>query len=70
MAVEAGSGRVRAGENKAGDAVIEVGAIPTRRRVAFLTGLREAGRHVVGVGRALEIGLVTGVAISWCAGVT
>ena len=46
----AGSGRVGAGQRKARLAVVEGGAQPIRGGVAGITGRRETGRRVIGIG--------------------
>jgi hypothetical protein len=58
VAMGALQGRVRAGQREAGGRVIEGRARPGRRVMALLAGLREARRHVIRVGGALEIGQV------------
>ena len=49
---------MRPGQGKSGRRVIEGRTLPTGGAVALLTGLRESGLHVIGIGRALEIGQV------------
>jgi len=51
-----------ANQSKTGGVVIERSAFPTRRRVAILTGLRKAGRYVIGIGRVFILSLMAGVA--------
>lgn len=57
MAIDAlaGRDRVHAGQRKPGVVVIKRGAEPRRRAMALLAGLWEACRHMVRIGRALEI---------------
>jgi len=47
--------RVRPRQREAGGVVIESGARPGRGAVTLLTSLREAGLHVIGIGRSLEV---------------
>jgi len=52
--------RVRAREREAGGRVVKRGVAPRSRRVALLAGGREAGLHVIGIRRAVEVGLMAG----------
>jgi len=46
---------MRAGQSEASGRVVEGPISTVRRGVALVASLREAGRHVIGVGGALEI---------------
>jgi len=58
MALRALQRSMRAGQGKSGRRVIEGRPVPVRGAVALFAGLREPGLHVIGIGRALEIGHV------------
>ena len=57
VAIRAGARRhrVRTRQGESGGAVVEGRARPVCRAVALIAGLREVGRHVVRIGRALVI---------------
>ena len=52
--------RVQAGQREARVVMVEGCVHPVRGVVALLAGLREVRRHVVGIGRALEVLQVAG----------
>ena len=64
MAQRALSRDMRAGQRKRGLGVIEYGRLPCGRVVAYFAGLREAGRHMIGVRRLVEIRHMTTRALS------
>ena len=57
MAIDAltGRDRVHPRQRETGGVVVKRGAEPRRRAMALLAGLWEACRHMVRIGRALEI---------------
>jgi hypothetical protein len=55
VALRAGDRRVGSGQGEAGGRVIKSRAAPVRGVVALLAGLREIRRHVIRIGRSLEI---------------
>ena len=59
VALVALQGRVRSGQGKSHNAVIEIGRLPGGGRVALLAGLRHAGGHVIGIGGFLIVRQVT-----------
>ena len=62
VAISAGTWRnsVQAGEREPGGVVIKRSIQPGAGAVALLAGLREIRRHVIGIGRTLEIFQVAG----------
>ena len=47
--------RVSTGQREAGGRMVKRGVVPCRRRMALLAGGREAGLHVIRIGRAVEV---------------
>ena len=54
---------VRSGQRKAGRRVVKLGIQPVVETVALFAGRREVAGHVIRVGRSLELGCVTAIAI-------
>ncbi len=58
--------RMGAGQRESRRVVVKGRVVPRGRGMALLTGLREAGLHVVRIGRAVEVLDVAGCAIRRC----